>query len=308
MSVAELFKEQFAPGCFKRVGTKHPLDIYIGMDEENHYALEFRGNFTPQTIKSSNAISIRQYETNEFASLMFSLVNSDMLDNFCVFCDDIIESTKQTIDEKKGYKLIINRFYSWKKMFQAKPKEMDPSKIMGLIGELLFLRDFMIPKYGCSVSIRSWSGSELTHKDFSLESSWYEVKAVSVGKNTVRISSLEQLQSHNNGELVIFQLEKMSPTFDGLNLNKLAGSILKEIDSDETKEIFINKLVDAGFAFEAVYSEYVYNLILGERYKVNSDFPKLTTEDVKDAIANAQYDLIISQIQDYKLDWDYGNR
>ena len=230
-----------------------------------------------------------------------------MLDNFCVFCEDIINSTATTTEATNGYKLVINRFYAWKKMFQTKSKIMDESRIMGLIGELIFLRDYMIPKYGELMALRAWSGQELTHKDFSLDTIWYETKAVSTGKPTVKISSLEQLQSPNDGELVVFQLEKMSPAYAGINLNKLASEILKKLDSDEHKDIFINKLVDSGFSFEAIYNEFVYEVSAAERFLVNSTFPRLVTNDVNEAIVKVQYELLLSFIQEYKIEWHYGD-
>ena len=230
-----------------------------------------------------------------------------MLDNFCVFCEDIITSTATTTEATNGYKLVINRFYAWKKMFQAKSKIMDESRIMGLIGELLFLRDYMMPTYGESMALRAWSGQELTHKDFSLDAIWYETKAVSTGKPTVKISSLEQLQSPNDGELVVFQLEKMSSAYAGINLNKLASEILKKLDSDEHKDIFINKLVDSGFSFEAIYNEFVYEVSDAERFLVNSTFPRLVTNDVNEAIVKVQYELLLSFIQEYKIEWHYGD-
>ena len=307
MIVADKFKEHFAPGHFSRVDTEHPLDIYIGVDDQCHYALEFRGEFVPQTVKSSNSIGIKQYQTSNFSGIIFSLNEQDMLDNFCVFCDDIITSTATTTDAMCGYKLVINRFYAWKKMFQTKSKIMDESRIMGLIGELLFLRDYMIPTYGESTALRAWSGQELTHKDFSLDAVWYETKAISTGKTTVKISSLEQLQSPNNGELVVFQLEKMSPAYAGVNLNKLASEILKKLDSDEHKDIFINKLVDSGFSFEAIYNEYVYEVSDADRYLVDASFPRLVTDDVNEAIVKVQYELLLSYVQQYKIEWHYGD-
>jgi hypothetical protein len=307
MIVAEKFKEHFAPGHFSRINTEHPLDIYIGVDEQCHYALEFRGQFIPQLVKSSNSIGIKQYQTPNFAGIIFSLNEQDMLDNFCVFCEDIINSTATTTEATNGYKLVINRFYAWKKMFQTKSKIMDESRIMGLIGELIFLRDYMIPKYGELMALRAWSGQELTHKDFSLDTIWYETKAVSTGKPTVKISSLEQLQSPNDGELVVFQLEKMSPAYAGINLNKLASEILKKLDSDEHKDIFINKLVDSGFSFEAIYNEFVYEVSAAERFLVNSTFPRLVTNDVNEAIVKVQYELLLSFIQEYKIEWHYGD-
>ena len=307
MMILEKFKEHFAPGHFTRVNTDHPLDIYIGVDDQCHYALEFRGCFTPQNVKSSSTIGINQYNSTKFSGIVFSLHEQEMLDNFCVFCEDIIDSTAATTDATYGYKLVINRFYAWKKMFQTKSKTMDESRIMGLIGELLFLQKYMIPTYGASVALRAWSGQELTHKDFSLDAIWYETKAINTGKPSIKISSLEQLQSHNNGELVVFQLEKMSPAYTGVNLNKLASMLLKEFDNDEHKDIFINKLVDSGFSFDPIYNEFVYEVSSVDRYSVNERFPRLVTTDVNEAIIRVQYELLLSLIQDYKIEWHYGD-
>ncbi len=302
MSIALRFKEQFSPGYFTLVDIEHPLKIYIGLDEQSHYALEFRGNFTPNSIKSSHAIGIKQYQTDDFAGIIFYLIDPDMLDNFCVFCDDIINSTKNVSDGKFGYNVLINRFYSWKKMFQSKKSIMNPFEIMGLIGELLFLKDFMFPKYGVDLSLQAWSGRELTHKDFSLDTYWYEVKAMSVGKPAVKISSLEQLNSVNDGELVIYSLEQMSPAYDGVSLNKLATSIINTLTSDENKDAFIRTLIDSGFCFDSAYDEFVYDVTLIERYKVDQTFPKLTKADINVAISKAQYEILLSEIQTYKIE------
>ncbi len=71
-------------------------------------------------------------------------------------------------------------------MFSAPKKMLSESEIMGLMGELLFLRDFLFEKYGKGEALKSWSGQELTHKDFSYNNKWYEVKAIHSGKTQLR--------------------------------------------------------------------------------------------------------------------------
>ena len=306
MDIAAAFREHTAPGYFKRIDAEYPLDIYIGIDDNNHYCLEFRGAFTPQTVKACNSIGIHQFATPGYNSIVFFLKDQEMFDTFCVFCNDIIEATKTTTDEAMGYRVLVNRYYSWRRMFQGKPNKLQESDIMGLIGELLFLRDFMIPTYGEDIALLSWSGSELTHKDFSLKDCWYEVKAISTGKGSVKISSLEQLQSSIEGELAVFQLEKMSPVYDGVTLNKLANGLLDTMSNDFNRDSLLNKLADNGFDFDNSYDEYVYEVTVGERYQVTASFPKLTTHDVSEAICRAQYDILLSEIQGYKIDWEYG--
>lgn len=302
MSIALRFKEQFSPGYFTLVDIDHPLKIYIGIDEQSHYALEFRGEFTINRIKSAHSIGIKQYKNDVFSSITFYLTDSDMLDNFCVFCDDIINSTRDVSDCKNGYNVLINRFYSWKKMFQTKRSILNQFEIMGLIGELLFLRDFMFPNYGFDRSLQAWSGRELTHKDFSLDSYWYEVKAMSVGKPSVKISSLEQLNSQNDGELVVYNMEQMSPAYDGVSLNKLGNSIINLLKTDENKDAFIRSVIDSGFCFDSVYDEFVYDITSLDRYLVNQTFPKLTKIDVNEAISKVQYEILLSEIQTHKIE------
>lgn len=301
MNIAESFKQHQEAGYFSRVSNIHPLDLYIGLDDQNHYALEFRGKFNPQLIKSSNAIGITQSKGDSYNSLLFYLKDIEMFDNFCVFCEDIIRCTENIADVKIGYKTISDRYYSWRNMFKSKSTVLLEINIMGLIGELTFLRDYMFNKFGQYDSLLAWSGQELTHKDFSFEKTWYEVKAINVGKELVRISSLEQLQSTNDGYLVVYQLEKMSPVYDGVSLRKLATEVLDILESAELREMYINKLVDSGFSFDPIYDNYVYEVSAPTMYNVTAEFPKLTSADVPVAIAKAQYDLILSELEPFKI-------
>lgn len=78
----------------------------------------------------------------------------------------------------------------------------------GLDRRAPFLKDYMIPDRGIDVALNSWMGPEKTHKDFSDQQDWFEVKTISFGKECVRISSIEQLDSDIDGTLVVYELEK----------------------------------------------------------------------------------------------------
>jgi hypothetical protein len=187
-------------------------------------------------------------------------------------------------------------------MFAVTKKLLTESEIMGLIGELLFLRDFLFEKYGKGEALKSWSGQELTHKDFSYNDKWYEVKAIHSGKDSVKISSLEQLQSTNEGELVVFSLEKMSPSYDGIKINPLALNILNLLELDVQKDMFLNCILAQGFTFLENYDEYVYELTSLTRYLVDSSFPKLTRDVLNEAIIKVQYDLSLAIINNHIIE------
>lgn len=299
-SIPELFKQDFAPGCYILVDDKHPLKLYVGADDSGNYALEYRGVFKPVTIKSSSIIGIRHYVKSGYNCFVLSLLDHTTLDTFSIFVSDLVEATRKAIDDRNGYQLITNRYYAWRKMFYQKSKLLDEQEIMGLMGELLFLRDHIIPLCGPAKAMAAWSGQEKTKKDFSVDQTWYEIKTIHYGKDSVRISSLEQLDSQVDGHLAVFQLERMSQAYDGLRINALCQEILNSLTSTETKDMFLEKLANAGFRFESEYDEYVFEVRDYDTYLVGDDFPKLKRDRIPEAIAKVQYDLLLATIAQYK--------
>lgn len=288
---------------FTRVDPDHIIDLYVGLNDQGRYAIKFRGNFTPESkIKSVAGIEVNQYKNEDFNTLQFSLTLNDNKELFFTFCEDIIETTKTITDKRNAYRTILDRYFSWKKMFSVSKKILSESEIMGLIGELLFLRDFLFEKYGQGEALKSWSGQDLTHKDFSYNDRWYEVKTIHSGKDSVKISSLEQLQSVNEGELVVFSLEKMSISYDGIKINSLALDILNSLELDTHKDLFLSSILAQGFTFSENYDEFVYAYISMTRYLVSPSFPRLTRKDVSEAILRVQYDLSLAILSSHIIE------
>ncbi len=300
-NIKDRFKEFVSNSHYLRIDSRHILDLYIGLNENGQCTLEYRGKFTPKAVKGSASISISQGVGKEYNYLLISLKDVEMLDTFCALCNDIVESTRCCESNEVGYTVIIDRLYSWKKLFTSRKKQLQESTIMGLIGELLFLSQYMFSTYNQHQAIEAWSGQELTHKDFSLDNIWYEVKAIHVGKNSVRISSLEQLQSNTEGELIIVELERMSEAYDGIYLSKIANQILSTISLDSDKDLFLNQLYNQGYRFDSEDDRFVYDLKSITRYKVDDSFPKLTRNQIVKSITQAQYDIAINDIHPFLI-------
>ena len=76
--IEELFSENFEPGYFKLIDRTHPLSLYIGADNDGHYAIEYRGYFNPIKVKSSTAIGVMHYVIDTKMSLVFSYSDSTL--------------------------------------------------------------------------------------------------------------------------------------------------------------------------------------------------------------------------------------
>ena len=213
-----------------------------------------------------------------------------------------MDSVRVTSDDEAAYHTLRSRYYSWRQLFRPDNAPMTEAEVMGLIGELIFLKDHMIPERGIDVALESWMGPEKTHKDFSDQQDWFEVKAISFGKETVRISSVEQLDSDTDGTLIIYELEKMSPSFDGLKLNQLANSIIASLKNATQREKFMDKLQLFGFDFSNEYDNLVYALRSEHTYKVDTNnFPRIHRAMLPDAITRVQYELLLTEIEPFKL-------
>ena len=296
------YREIHQNNGFLLADISHVLNWNIGLDDDGNKALKLRGAFNLQTISGTKFMNVRQYSNGEQQTILFSLLDNELDDQFFYFVDDLIESTRNCQTDSQGYNCTIENYLRWKKMFQNKPKELlSETQIMGLIAEVLFLKRVLIPKYGTTIAVHSWSGQKLTHKDFSLDDTWYEIKAVSMSKNEVHISSLEQLNSNKPGELVIFKLEKMSSEYDGIKLNNLILDTADSILETTVREDFLGEVSRQGFALNERYDDYVYRVSDPNHYTVNDDFPKLIPDGTCTEITKAEYWLSIPQLEKYRV-------
>ena len=298
------FKDAIHDNTWKRIDENHPIDIFIGKDGNGRYAFEYSGNFKiNKRIRSSKLIDVVHY-TNNIGKmfLVFALTDNNCLRQFCAFCNDIVESTISIKgDDNVIYKTICNVFFTWQKMFRVQSSLLSEKEIKGLIGELLFLKNELIPVYGETESILAWTGPESAKKDFSINSTWFEIKSVDCSKNSVTISSMDQLDSDVVGNLIIYRLEKMAPEFNGVSINELTESILAQITLLSNKDIFIDKLLKVKYSFESQYDTLVYAVKDIECYKVTEKFPRLERGKIHHAINSATYELTISDLLDFKI-------
>ena len=284
-----------------RVSDSHPLELYIGKNENGYPTLRYNGDFQPVKIVGNIILEIKQVKTANYISILFSYTAKENFSLFYNFCEDIINQTSD-YSGNDGYIEIVNRYNQWKKMFYGNSKILSENEVIGLIGELLFLKDYCFPIYGISIGLNGWSGPEPTHKDFSYKNEWYEIKSINSFKNTVSISSIEQLDSLVEGKLVVYSFEKMSPSFNGISLNALVGMVSNMIQYETDKDIFFEKLKQVGYSYNEVYDNYVYNMVNVDKYVVNAEFPKIKAEDLPNGIGKVQYEILLSLIEKFKED------
>lgn len=299
--VKDKFENEKKTRTFRRIDGEHQLDIFLGYNEEGKPTMITIVSGKEVTIESSRSIEVKLFKRDDLRlSISFSLLDISMEAIFYKFCEDIIESSRN-INKLNALNYIVGRWNSWRLMFKKNVNELlNENQISGLLGELIFLKEYMIPKYGESVAIKSWMGPEKSHKDFEVEDTWYEVKTIRNGVLTIKISSVEQLDSENLGYLNVVILEKTNDKCrESVSLNSYINRLQQMLGEFENELIFRNKLGQAGYCYDEEYDRYNYRFIENKRYTVNENFPRIKKENLSNAIVKASYDILINEIQEY---------
>ena len=302
-AIEKRFEEFKNASYFSRLDKEHILDLRIGLDEKSRKSIELRcETFKARKVTSTNVIEVGQLKFQGYYSIRFSLCDDDMCGLFYKFCSDLLEETRNLKSVNEGYAAVVERYYQWRKMFVSSKKNLlSEPEIMGLIGEILLLKGHLANRIGLLNALKSWSGQELTHKDFSFDDTWIDSKAISRGSQCVKISSLEQLDSENDGELAVLSLEKMSASYNGVSLNKLVLETKELFNPGEEQDDFFAKVALQGYEYNTYYDDFVYEISSFKRFKVDSEFPKLTHKDLPTAIRKASYEISLVEIANFEI-------
>lgn len=303
MTIKERFMQETGINQFQRIDGAHILDLYLGLDTMSRYTLFLLSKQEPKQLKSSQFINVQiGKRTDGQWGTSFSLVNNDLLDLFCHFCEDIIESSRAIAKKEKGSDYIFMRYTKWQNMLAKFNNGLLPaSAIKGLTGELYFLKKYLLPKVGEKQALYSWIGPEMADQDFVCGDIWYEVKATVSGAESIHITSIEQLDMSGLGELVIMYLDKTSHTDEArITLNSIYNEVYDDLSSEENKLKLSDILLNLGYYPRREYDDFNFRYSGMERYSVSKDFPCLRKEQLPSQIVAAKYDLSIGAIREFR--------
>lgn len=304
MEVSKKFEKGIETHTYQRIDPDYKVNIFLGYNDDGNMSMILTENGKEDRVKSSKLIDVhmKRREDNKLA-LSFDLLDLAYAPMFTVFCKDMI-----VVCERAGKEMAISsalvRWNYWKEMFGKKHSHLlDKQEIKGVLGELYFLKNYMIPHEGYRNAVKCWMGPLLGHKDFEINQTWYEIKTINDGAVQLIISSLEQLESDVDGHIVVVRVDETSESNEkAINLNKMVLQITDLIEDPEVLEEFRTKLDNVGYSVEPEYDSYNFIIKGNESYTVNDSFPRLRRSEICNAIGNAKYTIMIAGIEGFKED------
>lgn len=295
-------------GYMQRLDPSHPLDFFIGINEKGYDELALITVIEPCQMKSSKALEVEKNKRKDGKwATQIASVESKNQEIFARLCVDLVESSYTANSEQEGISRVAARFLAWQRLFATMHETLPMSVLKGLVGELKFAQYLLDKGVSKDDIIQSWQGPSGADRDYVLNDKWYEIKAISTGKDKVTISSLNQLETDIPGCLVVINVDESSKTDpDAVSVKAMVDKMRSALsDAPDASRIFEEKLVSLGYLDKQAYEDILFRIGTSNYYRVGEDFPRLVTDKVPSEIVAVRYDLSLAGIEPWKAGEEY---
>ena len=295
----------------RRVDKFHPHEFFWARDHEGAYLFLYQPASPFQKsrrIPAPKGIKVA-YSDEAPRHLKLILDTSTDWELFYSICTDLMNSTRNLENSEQIAEALIIRLEKWQKFLSKRNSYLlNEYEIKGLIGELLFLKEEVLKRYG-SAGISFWEGPLGKPQDFSIGNTVYEVKCQAGASNTrVHISLPQQLWPQAPiMYLVVYSLGKATSSMAGaFTLPELIESIRNILRDEAELDDFESRLLSVNYIEASDYSSYVYVFNGARFFRVREGFPKIEAESIPEGVSDLKYMIELDKCQKYLEvpEWD----
>ena len=250
-------------------------------------------------------VSMVHHEDDKRQTLSLKLIESGHRDLFYRLCLDIIQATATANSEREAVQLALSRTWRWHHLLRGGGGLLSPEEQKGLIGELLVLERYLLPQLPPVDSLSAWGGPHGNPKDFEIGRTAIEAKARrGAARPFITISSEYQLDQEGVEALFLHIAELDQTPVDadtGFTLTDAAdrvGQAMRVIDEGAV-DLYDSLLTSAGFDWGDDYSSWRWIEGPSRIYGVNSDFPRITQQNLKTGVVDVRYSISLNECQSF---------
>lgn len=300
MSIEPLWNQLAAGGVAAqtRIDARHAHDIYADFVPPDAIGLLVLTQAKPPSVETMQALAVEvRTRPDGRWTLRLTLKEPRLRPVFAALCDDIVACTRQGVAPEHLGGLVVQRIQHWRALFDREAGGLSESVLRGLIGELLVLRDHLIPTLGALQAVASWRGPAGAPQDFILpDGGRLEVKTIRAHADEVSITNLDQLDSLGDPlTLVAVRVENSQPGAAGAVTAPGLVSALRLLltGHPQAEGLFDIALGQLRWHEHPSHHGLALRLMSIEPYPVGPTFPKLTRGSVPTGIVEASYRVLL---------------
>ena len=304
-----------------RVDAEHPLDLFWAKDQAGRYLFvyeytskqELDLKVTPDLVGIETIFIPSASGISRLVLVLKDKINWEI---FFSVCNDLLSATRCAKNSPLAVAIILRRLFRWQEFLKKSRLDiLSEEKIKGLIGELIFLRDHLIPKFGAANAVKFWFGPEGAPQDFNINDCAVEVKCQSgITLPCVKIASADQL-SPQLPKMYLFVVTLGKTTIDNrdaINLPLLVEDIQKllEQESSQSLERFLDLLCDAGYYHSGKYLDFSYLLLEEQVFFITEGFPRICPDNLSAGIVKLSYSIGLAECEPFAVEmskWELVN-
>lgn len=294
-----------------RVDPDNPFDFFWALGKNGEYLFiiehEHLEDWPTKKIALSG-IDIQQFQTSKGYRLSLMLNEPNDWDIFYILCNDLLQAVDEAKTQKTMLSIIHNRLQRWQKLFRKFGKKLlTEQEQQGLIGELYFLKKYLLVMFSANEALSFWKGPYGEQQDFGIGNTAVEVKSKQgTSAPYIQICSIDQLScSTENCFLYVVTLNAAPKNIKNtVSLNTLIYEIKQLLSDVNDIGNFENLLSEAGYMNLPEYDEKHYLISKESMFEIQEGFPRLTAENIPNGVASVQYKIELKECKPFELTLD----
>jgi len=258
----------------------------------------------------SRCFEVRTEEIKaKYLAIQLVLTNLDFTELFDVLIRDISSFLAEEQNDDIMARKFFERLARWKVFFdRCSPNGLGENAQQGLYGELMILRDYILPNIDKKAAISAWTGPLNEIQDFQFSSCAIEVKTTSSKQHQkLSVNSERQLDESTAPLLFVVHLSFNVSLTDGETLPDIVGTMRKSLEDNTNALILLNdRLLESGYLDQHSdnYSQRTYAIRELNVFKVEGDFPRITEKDIRNGVGDVHYTVSVAECRHFRVPLD----
>jgi hypothetical protein len=262
-------------------------------------SLEIQSGTLDSNFKSSKYFDVSLKEIKNIGNVLIVVCqDKEFYEIFEVFCKDLVTTSINAVDLGEAVSLLKSRLILWTELLRGL-KGLTRQEVYGLAAELSFLKIWLESQENKNLDI--WVGPNGKSQDFISISGLnaVEIKASSNDLNSVKISSIEQLDFGGDLILAVFPISTAKDNaVEPLNLEELVTSIERMLPENQV-DTFRKKLAMIGVLLNDDVNAIQFEIGKPHYFDIRSGFPRIIKTTVSSEIFNCSYDISLGSLGEF---------
>jgi hypothetical protein len=298
----------------RRVDPLSPVDVFIGIEPATGHLgvlLGIHRRLVPaaRDLPGGTGFALRTHvirdDVRDVINLGIFCTDAACEDIFLHLMEDIVSHLLAERSSEAALRAFLARVSLWQRFFiLGRDSHLSEESQLGLFGELLVLRDLVIPAAGTAAGVEAWKGPEGSPQDFTVPNCALEVKCTRAkAGGRIPISNELQLDDRPFDFMVLVHVSVSQGGTDNPSLTDMVEGVRAEF-AGPTLLTFNDKLITAGYLDAHVdrYRESRFFLRELDFYEVRDDFPRVRPGDFPVGVVEISYKIDVAAILPFKIE------